>query len=136
MYAVSNGFRKLVPAGTIGYPGYTAIGTFYRDENDTCPECGSNDLEYLRLPDTHCNNCRAEFSSNENNYLIVELSLFEDTSNNKWMSEITIKDGDDFYYQRFLDFTMENWLKQLNTYNEINQVDRFVMEYLKLEGFK
>ncbi|HYT43073.1 MAG TPA: hypothetical protein VEP90_12080 [Methylomirabilota bacterium] len=104
VYCVGEGFRKIVPAGNMGWPGFTSIGSMNRDED-------------------------------KDNYLLVELSVFENTFDNKWTCIITIKDGDDFIYQRFLDFTMENWIKQINTYKSINEIDAFAMKYLELEGF-
>lgn len=49
---------------------------------------------------------------------------------------ITIKDGDNFILQRWVDFNVENWHKQIDLYNLLERIDPDTIEYLiDHEGF-
>ena len=63
-------------------------------------------------------------------YLLVVLLIFKDYTN------LLINDGDDTDYRRSLDFTLENWEKQLDLYNSITHIDKTLLDYLmEYEGF-
>ncbi len=108
-FGTFNGLKKLVPTKHVGAPAFTIDGVSNSPHNDYYePDC----QEYMSV------------------------SLDVGYSMNKWMCKISITDGDDTIYQRWRDFTFENWQDQMRVYNEIDGVDSGIIDYLCQEyGF-
>jgi hypothetical protein len=110
-YCVGDGLRKLIPTdGNWGWPAYTKYGVANSDHHDY-------------------------YEDGAQEHLVVSLWIRFDAPDDRYYCCITIKDGDDFILQRWMEFTFENWQQQLDLYNGITQFDRDVREYLELEGF-
>jgi len=104
------GLKKLVPSDKYGWPAFNKHGI-----------PNSRHSEY--------------YEEGIQEYLFVELSNF--ISNYKWMCVLNILDGDDFIMSKWMDLTLENWKKQVDTYNSITQIDDNMVDYLlEMEDFK
>jgi hypothetical protein len=109
------GLRKLVPCHRgIGSPPFTNAGTLVRDDDPLLPR-------YLRVQLT------AVYGYHGKEWSDMSQS---------WECCITITDGDDYILQYWLPFTYDNWCKQIDCYNSINQISPAVLDFLEFVGFK
>lgn len=109
LWCVREGFRKLVPCKW-GAPPFTQYGAMNSDHD-----------EYYQ-PDAQP-------------FLVVSLNVWYSAPAKKWVTSISIQDGDDFIFQRFRDFTWEDWCAQMDVYNQISAFDGDMYVLLRDEGF-
>lgn len=109
LWCVKDGFRKLVPTDR-GAPPFTQYGNSNSEHN-----------EY--------------YDVDADTFLVVGLHAWYSSQEKKWVCCITIADGDDFIFQRWSDFTWENWRQQIDLYEQIKQFDGDMFDLLSAEGF-
>lgn len=119
-YCINHGLRKLVPS-TCGWCTFSKYGEHFHEE-DIEPEPWEIYYQTGETPEY-------------NEYLVVQLCIYPTYPEKNWNCVITIMDGDDLCFQRWMEFNLENWKKQVEMYNSINFLDHEIMQYLRLEGF-